>query len=130
MLNITGAFVVIFTDKVEPHLLGAKAVADYYERVAIVGFLKTNQFTFGGDALAALPCTEDCMTTIALNYPDTEPMAKQVKAICARIALGQPLGDDSGPQGGLGILANHAKPKTPRSPSGARVKAPIQTAAQ
>lgn len=117
MLNITGAFVVIFMGRVEPHLLGSDEVVRYYERVELAGFLKANQFTFGHDALSALPCTSQCMESVALSYPPSEAMADQVRAICARIALGQPLGNDPGPQGGLGIKAAHTKPKKP-SPSG------------
>lgn len=129
MLNLQGAFVVVFTGTVQCHVLGAKALADYYARTAIVGFLKTNQFTFGGEALFALPATLDCMTEIALNYPDTEPMAQLVRATCALIALGKPVGGDapsSDNGGGLGVLADHVKPKAPKGGSGAHAKVSVR----
>jgi hypothetical protein len=121
MLNLRGAFVVVFTGKIEAHILGCKELSSYYERISIVGALKTDQFTFGGEALFALPCDESTMTGIALNYPDSEPMARELRAICARIALRQPLGGDAPPEGGLGILADHAKPKAPKGNGGAKV---------
>lgn len=130
MLNLHGAFVVVFTNRVEPHVLGGNDLRAYYERIAIVGPLKTDQFTFGGEALFALPCKADLMQGIALNYPMSEPMALEVRAMCATIALGKPVGHGNTvdpTEGGLGIKAAHTRPKAPKGSGGARVAVPTSS---
>jgi hypothetical protein len=123
MLNIKGAFVVIKQSGVEPVILGERQYVGYMERVTIVGFDKANHFVFGAGTIAALPCTQACMESVALNYADTEKHGKMVKAICARIALGMPLGNgkDIG-EGGLGIKSPVDAPKSPNG--GSRVSVP------
>jgi len=122
MRNIRGAFVVVKTTGVEPHLISATAFELFMDRVRVSGADKANRYTFGNDTVYVLPCVTECMESIALEY--TGIHATQVKAICARIALGQALGDDSkgndNPQGGLGIAADHTKPKAPKGSGGAK----------
>ncbi len=122
MLNLKGAFVVVGNASVTAHVLPDTAYGLYMDRIAVVGFDKATAYTFGNDALYALPCTAECMEHIALNYMGINQEA--TRALCAVIALGKPIpnGSDSGPKGGLGILADHAKPKAPKGSGGATVK--------
>lgn len=91
MLNIKGAYVVIGSQDPVAVLLGADADALLNDRIATVGYEKAIAYTFGHTATNALPCTLACMELIALEYKGTN--ADKVRQICARIALGEPLGN-------------------------------------
>lgn len=126
MLNLKGAFVVIFNATVQAHILTESALGLYIDRASVVGFDKATRATFGNDALYALPCTLDCMTALAMNYAGIH--ADIVKGICACIASGLPIpnGSDASDstEGGLGIKAAHTRPKAPKGSGGARVAVP------
>jgi hypothetical protein len=117
MLNIKGAFVIIGNKAPVAVLLSADRYTMYMDRVSVVGFDKATHYTFGHDATAALPCTAECMEFVALNY--TGAHADDVRRLCARIALGEPIGDgkDYGEQDG-GQHARIDAPKPMPSPSG------------
>lgn len=109
MLNIKGAFVVIGSTAPRAVLLSASAYALYQDRIAVVGFEKATAYTFGHTATHALPCTEDCMEAMALNFVGA--FQDKVRQICARIALRKPLGDDSDGSGGQGARIDTPAPK-------------------
>jgi hypothetical protein len=120
MLNIKGAYVVIGSKEPFAVLLGADADALLTDRIGAVGYDKAIKYTFGHEASNALPCTLACMETIALEFKGSHEM--QVRQLCARIALGEPIGNgkDYGDQGG-----QHARidAPTPRPSSPAEVLA-------
>jgi hypothetical protein len=90
MLNIKGAFVLIGVKPPIPVLISESAYVLYMDRIRVAGIDKADAYTFGHDVVCALPCTGDCMEFIALNYVGAHQDA--VRRICARIALGEPLG--------------------------------------
>lgn len=78
---------------------------------------KANENMFGHGAVYALPAwSRECMELIALEY--TGPHAREVKGLCAMIALGHWPGTDVPPPGGDGVKRKPVKP-TPRGPAGA-----------
>ena len=116
MLNIQGAFVLIGRDAPVAVLLSANAYAVYLDRVRVCGFDKAVSYTFGPAVTHALPCTLDCMEFIGLNY--TGARTAEVRQICARIALGQPIGDGKDlTEGGQGARID-APVKLPNAPAG------------
>ena len=126
MLNIRGAFVVVGPGKQPlPVLLGETQLMRFEDRAQIVGLDKAVPYTFGAGYVNAIPCTTACMEFIALNY--VGPDAEQIKAICARIALGKPLGGDAPPDGG-GSKDRMPKPKpAPKGPSQAEAMRKLNT---
>lgn len=120
MLNIKGAYVVIGPSAPRAILLSCTAYQHYTDLTALVGFDKATRATFGATADYALPCTAECMEFIALNFEGAEKAA--VRQLCARIALGQPLGDGKDlTEGGQGARID-TPVVNPKSPSGAAVK--------
>jgi hypothetical protein len=117
MLNIKGAYVVIGTQAPIAVILSAGAQSLFDDRIGAVGFDKAVSYTFGHTATNALPCTAECMEFVALNYQGGR--TDDVRRLCARIALGEPIGDgkDYGEQDG-GQHARIDAPKPMPSPSG------------
>lgn len=117
MLNIKGAFVVI--GEAQPPLaviLADTAYGLYMDRCAVVGFTKATRYTFGHTADYALPCSSECMEFIALNYQG--PRQDEVRQLCARIALGQPVGDGKEYGDGGQHARIDAPIPNPKSPAG------------
>lgn len=128
MLNIRGAFLVVKESGVEPHILSASALDLFMDRVEVVGFTKANIQTFGTDTLFSLPAALACMVDIMENYPKTGIHCQKLKEACARVVNGKPFGDDLA-DGGLGVVADNNRPKSPKTPSGAKVRTPAQVPA-
>lgn len=114
MLNIKGAYVVIGTQAPFAVILGADAEGLLNDRIAAVGYDKAIAYTFGHTVEHALPCTLACMESIALEFRGSHE--DKVRQLCARIALGEPIGDgkDLSDQGG-----QHARIDAPKSKPGA-----------
>jgi hypothetical protein len=119
MLNIKGAYVVIGTVEPVAVLLGADADALFNDRIGVVGYAKAIAYTFGHTASNAIPCTLAAMESIALGFRGDHE--SKVKQLCARIALGEPIGDgkDYGDQGGAHAHIDALIPN-PKSPAGAK----------
>src|SRR5258708_4401664 len=115
--NMTGAYVIIGTAAPFAVLLGPSEYALFRDRERVCGIDKAVSYTFGHTAEYALPCTVDCMEFMALNYVGKR--ADEVRQICARIALGQPLGDgkDLTEDGGQGARIDAPIPR-PNAPAG------------
>jgi hypothetical protein len=118
MLNIKGAFVIVGTTEPRAVILAAGQFDLYMDRISAVGLDKATSYTFGHTATHALPCTRDCMEFIALNYVGA--FQDKVRQLCARIALGQPIGDDTD-EGGQHAVIDAPKPK-PGAPSRAKAQ--------
>ena len=116
--NLTGAYVIIGTNAPRAVILSMSELALFRDRERVSGIDKAVSYTFGKGAAYALPCTSDCMEFIALNYVGTQQDA--VRQICARIALGQPIGDgkDLTEGGGQGARVDAPVPR-PTRPSNA-----------
>jgi hypothetical protein len=122
--NLKGAFVVVRESTVSAHILESCTFNLFMDRVRVSGEAQANKATFGNDALYAFPCTEDCMTFIALNYNGVHE--GEVKAMCACIALGQPFGNGKDiTEGGLGVVTDDSKPIKPKGGAGAKAKPPV-----
>lgn len=120
MLNITGAYVVIGTKEPFAVMLSATAHKLYQDRVSVVGPDKAVTYTFGQYATHALPCTLDCMEFVALNY--VGPHEALVRQICARVALGQPIGNGKDiTEGGTPARIDAPVPR-PGAPAGVAVE--------
>lgn len=121
MKNIKGAFVVLHTTGPVALLMSERATALFADRISAVGYDKAIAYTFGHTATNALPCTEDCMTFIALEYQGAHSEA--VRQLCARIALGQPIGSGKDiTEGGQPAIIDAPKDK-PLAPVGQRAVA-------
>jgi hypothetical protein len=116
MLNIKGAFVVIGTKAPIAVLLSASAYDLFSDRIGAVGLDKATRYQFGHTATHALPCTLDCMEFVALNYEGAHKEA--VRQICARIALGQPIGDGADYGDGGQHARIDAPVPNPKTPAG------------
>lgn len=101
-------------------LIAAASYAAYQDRISVVGFDKATRFQFGNDAVAALPSTADCMEFIALNY--VGPWQQEVRGLCAKVALGEPIGNGSEGDDTDGGSKAALVPVQPKSPSGALVQ--------
>lgn len=117
-------FYVVFGPEVLPHvqmLTDAFKVERYqWLQSHFEGNLsKANESMFGPGVIHALPAwSQECMELIALEYAG--PHAREVKGLCAMIALGHwPGADVSPPDGGDGVRRKPIKP-TPRGPAGAK----------
>jgi len=125
MLNIKGAYVVIGAKAPLAVILSESAERLFRDRISVVGLDKATQYQFGHSATNALPCSAECMEFVALNYQGAHEA--QVRAMCARIALRQPLGDDS--DGGQHARID-APVADPNAPTGAALhvqRVPILT---
>jgi hypothetical protein len=134
-MKIAGTYLLIGST-IEPqvHMLTAAqdkslseglAIAAKYERTDARARLYKQTFRVAADY--AIPAwSTEAMTAIALNY--TGPDAARVKALAARLALGETYGADEpgkgptspgkGPKGGQPALLDPVKPK-PKRPGGA-----------
>lgn len=121
MLNIKGAYVVIGTQPPIAVLLSADADALLDARIDTVGFDKAIAYTFGHTATHAIPCTSASMEMMALKFRGAHE--DKVKQLCARIALGEPIGDgkDISDLGGQHARIDAPKPN-PKSPAGAKAR--------
>lgn len=119
MLNIKGAFVVIGAQAPIAVVLGESDFNSYMDRVRVVGFDKATHYTFGHEATHALPCTLDCMEFIALNFDGERK--DEVRQLCARIALGQPIGNGKDITEGGQHARIDAPVPNPKSPAGVAV---------
>lgn len=117
--KIRGAFILIGTNPPCAVVLTDTELALYDQRVSVVGHDKANAYTFGHTVINALPCVVACMENIALNY--TGAFEKELRAICARVALGQPIDDTDG-----GMKVETSKPQPTRPPSSAAQRAAIR----
>lgn len=112
---------VVFGPEAPPivKLLSESQAKLYRDREALrfIDRAKIIAATFGSGYAYALPAwSKDCMEIIALNY--TGPWERELKGICAAIALGKPYGSGSD-EGGTTITQKPIKP-TPRGPVGAK----------
>lgn len=99
-------------------LLTEGQVKLFSQRESVSDRAKAIVATFGTGYQYALPAWSiECMEMIALRYEG--PFQKELRGICAAIALGQPYGPDI--EGGLPILAQPTPPVKP-SPTGAARK--------
>lgn len=111
---------VVFGSEQPPivKLLTESAVALFTQRESVSDRAKAIVATFGNGYEYALPAwSKECMEVIALRYEG--PFARELKGICAAIALGQPYGPN--PDGGEHVEQKPIKP-TPRGPSSATAK--------
>lgn len=102
--NFKGCYVLIGNSPPVAVLLSIGQDKLYSDRCSVSGMAKANTCTFGADVASAVPCSAEAMEFIALNYQGLH--ADAVKAMCARIALGLPIGgdtDSSGLDGGTRI---------------------------
>jgi hypothetical protein len=135
LLNKRTAFVVFGALRApEAHLITDEALRAFEERLSIAerrtrdpAQARTLVYaaTFGPGADYARPCTAGAMEFMALQY--VGPHADLLKALCARILLGQPIGGDAqqprGSDGGIKEKAPTRAPVKPR-PGGAAVAVP------
>lgn len=99
-------------------LLDGHALRIYADRSRVADASKAITATFGTGAEYALPAhSVECMELIALQY--IGPYQREVRGMCALIALGEPFNPDEG--GGTSIEPKRQKPK-PRGPSSTRLE--------
>jgi hypothetical protein len=113
--NLSGSYVLIGEDAPRAVILFDSGDKLYRDRIGVAGIAKANAYTFGERVASAVPCTEQAMQFVALNFQGAH--ADAVKALCARIALGLPVAGDTGdapPDGGTRIP--RVQGPIPRSP--------------
>src|SRR5579872_1938999 len=94
-------FVVFGAERLpEVHMLDERSANIFADRERVSDRAKAIVATFGIGAEIALPAwSQECMELIALEYKG--PYARELRGICAAIALGKPYSNGSdGPSGG------------------------------
>lgn len=113
---------VVFGETQPPivKLLSDSAVALFDQRESVSDRAKAIVATFGSGYEYALPAwSKECMEQVALRY--VGPYQRELRYICAAIALGKPYSQDGDNSGGPKIVQKPIKP-TPRGPAGVRVR--------
>lgn len=109
---------VVFGSTMPPivELLSDSAVALFTQRESVSDRSKAIVATFGAGYEYALPAwSKECMERIALEY--VGPFQRELRYLCAAIALGKPYGPDGHEgSGGSRVEQTPIKP-TPRGPS-------------
>ena len=125
MLDMHGAFIVVRSSGVEPHILTPKQESEFYSRAHIVGAEKAGNFTFGVETLAVIPCSRENLEGIAMAEELEMAHAQDLRGMAACILMRMSINRDGGNdnQGGQGVKIPVPQPRKPSGGSRAKVPA-------